>query len=339
MISAKTILILLARLIPFVAFFGAILMIISSTLNNKNWVTDSLDKELTDTQKMEKARRQDERGTFVSIISAILLNVIGTYMAYIGVKEGLIVTNYGFILGPIIGFMLDQGIGLDEGFRKFKQNQIDGLLFTFRSLISGNFLRYIVTVFLDLFLSNPLQDILKSQANEIGIVKFLQKSKGPLAKYDRFLAMNFSSILQSIVGFITFKAYTNQTRFSWAYAPKETPRDKRIPPGTIMLTTAVAGVLYLSFYKTMDYIFKREYFDINSKVMYVLIAIALLYGLNQFGSIESPVEITNDAGEKVIDGEKGMASKIPSTIRNYIGIVLFIGFFIYGLVYPISTTF
>ena len=330
MVSAKTILILLARIIPFVAFFGAIYMIVSLILTKKYWVTNTSDDQ-DDIDDRQKAR-----GTFVSVVSAILLNVIGAYMAYIGVKEGLIITNYGFILGPIIGFMLDQGIGLDEGLRKFKQNPINGLLFTFRSLISGNFLRYIVTVFLDLFISNPLQDVLKSQANEIGIIQSLQKSKGPLAKYDKFIAMNFPSILQSIVGFITFKAYTNQTRFSWAYAPEKTPRDKRIPPGTIMLATAVAGVLYLSFYKMMDYIFKKEYFDINTKLLYVLLAIAILYGLNEFGSIESPVE-DPETGE--IDGEKGLASELPDTVRNYIGIVLFIGFFIYGLVYPISTTF
>ena len=330
MISAKTILILLARIIPFVALFGAIYMIVSLILTKKYWVTNTSDDQ-DDIDDRQKAR-----GTFVSVVSAILLNIIGSILAYIGVKEGLIITNYGFILGPIIGFMLDQGVGLDKGLRKFKQNPINGLLFTFGSLISGNFLRYIVTVFLDLFISNPLQDVLKSQANEIGIIQSLQKSKGPLAKYDKFIAMNFPSILQSIVGFITFKAYTNQTRFSWAYAPEKTPRDKRIPPGTIMLATAVAGVLYLSFYKMMDYIFKREYFDINTKLLYVLLAIAILYGLNEFGSIESPVQ---DPKTGKIDGKKEMASEIPDTVRNYIGIVLFIGFFIYGLVYPISTTF
>ena len=86
----------------------------------------------------------------------------------------------------------------------------------------------------------------------------------------------------------------------------------------------------------MDYIFKREYFDINTKLLYVLLAIAILYGLNEFGSIESPVQ---DPKTGKIDGKKEMASEIPDTVRNYIGIVLFIGFFIYGLVYPISTTF
>ena len=176
MVSAKTILILLARIIPFVALFGAIYMIISLILTTKYWKTNE------DVNNDEKEKRQKKRGTFVSVVSAILLNIIGSILAYIGVKEGLIITNYGFILGPIIGFMLDQGVGLDKGLRKFKQNPINGLLFTFGSLISGNFLRYIVTVFLDLFISNPLQDVLKSQANEMEIIQSLQKSKGTLAK-------------------------------------------------------------------------------------------------------------------------------------------------------------
>jgi len=41
------------------------------------------------------------------------------------------------------------------------------------------------------------------------------------------------------------------------------PRELRIPPGTIMLCTAIAGVLYLNFYTIMDYIS-------DTKLFYVL---------------------------------------------------------------------
>ncbi len=101
-----------------------------------------------------------------------------------------------------------------------------GVSYTFSSLIGGNFMRYIVTVFLDLFISNPLQDTLKTQVAKIGVIKALNgaynRDRTPkhkwLKKYDGFVALNFPSILQSIVAFVTFNAYTNQVRvFGFRY--------------------------------------------------------------------------------------------------------------------------
>eukprot|EP01083_Nonionella_stella_P036089 98478_1 len=95
--------------------------------------------------------------------------------------------------------------------------------------------------------------------------------------------------LQSIIAVITFKAYTNQTRFAWAYPALALDRVYRIPPGTMMLATAIAGVLYLNFYTIMDYISERQYFDVNTKILYVILILGLLYGLNQTESMEAPV--------------------------------------------------
>ena len=63
-----------------------------------------------------------------------------------------------------------------SGYREFMT--AEGFAFTFSSLIGGNFLRYIVTVFLDLFISNPLQDVLKVQAIELGVIEVLREEKG-----------------------------------------------------------------------------------------------------------------------------------------------------------------
>jgi len=177
------------------------------------------------------------------------MNIIGGVMFSLKVKEGLVVTNYGFILGPVVGYMLDQGLATDRGFKDFMT--MDGFNFTFSSLVGGHFIRYIITVFLDLFISNPLQDVMKRQVKKIGVMAMLLDDKdkhGFWRNYDFIIAQNFPSILQSIVGFVTFNAYTNQTRFAWAYASSSLGRDYRIPPGTIMLATAIAGVLYLNFY-------------------------------------------------------------------------------------------
>ena len=158
--------------------------------------------------------------------------------------------------------------------------------------------------------------------------------------------MNYPSILQSIVAFVTFNAYTNQTRFAWAYPDETLARELRIPPGTIMLCIAIAGVLYLNFYTIMDYISKREYFDINTKLFYVLIILFLLYGLNSTDSIEvkllyfilfcpyfyfwiiqAPVD-----GEEDTVYTAGLGDAKP-----FLGMLLFTGFVLYGFVYPVYT--
>lgn len=81
------------------------------TFSADNWSTDS------DSSDAEKLSREKSRGAFVSVVQNIILNLVGAFMFHIGVREGLVVTNYGFILGPVIGFILDQSVGSDAGFK------------------------------------------------------------------------------------------------------------------------------------------------------------------------------------------------------------------------------
>ena len=154
-------------------------------------------------------------------------------------------------------------------------------------------MRFIITIFLDLFISNPLQDVIKYQAKQLGVIEVMMDTRNKsklFCKYDKILAVNFPSILQSMVAVITFQAYTNQTRFNWAYAAADIDRDIRISPGTIMVSTSLAAALYLNFYMIMDRFSDREYFDVNTKVLYVLFILVMLAGLNMTNNIEAPVE-------------------------------------------------
>merc|ERR1712087_939838 len=131
----------------------------------------------------------------------------------------------------------------------------------------------------------------------------------------------------SIVAFVTFNAYTNQTRFAWAYADETLDREHRIPPGTIMLSTAISGVLYLVFYTLMDKFSDREYFDVNTKLMYVVAILLLLYALNFSSSIEAPVE-----GEEVVSWTESFEGEKP-----VLGFLVFVSVVLYGFVYPVWT--
>ena len=312
----------LSRGLPLIAAFGCVIFIIVLLATPENWKTN---RDATDADVLN---RESNRGLLVSVIIAILLNLIGAFMFWLKVKESLVVTNYGFILGPVIGYLLDQAIGTDKGFRKFMT--AGGVGFTFGSLIGGNFMRYIVTVFLDLFISNPLQDVMKQQVKKKGVINYLKDKDNKneyVIKYDNFVVLNYPSILQSIIAFVTFNAYTNQTRFAWAYASSTLDRELRIPPGTIMLCTATASVLYLNFYTIMDYISEREYYDVNTKLAYVLCILGLLYGLNATDSIEAPVD-----GEEDENYTEWLGDAKP-----LVGFLFFVCFVLYGFAYPLYT--
>ena len=125
------------RLLPIVGFVGCIVMLFKLS-GGDTWNTDEND----DPKKI--SNRELDRGTLVSIVSALLMNIIGVIMVRIGVPAGQIITNYGFILGPVIGYMLDIGVGTDTGLRKTKGGLMSGAKHVFSKLISAEFLRYII---------------------------------------------------------------------------------------------------------------------------------------------------------------------------------------------------
>ena len=115
---------------PPVIAVGAVYLIYSLIKTSDNWSTDPN----SETDKINQ--RTANRGMFVSIVSAIILSVVGGVMAAMKIPQNMIVTNYGFILGPVIGYMLDIGIGTDDGFEQFKENKAQWLKHIFSSLIN-----------------------------------------------------------------------------------------------------------------------------------------------------------------------------------------------------------
>eukprot|EP01083_Nonionella_stella_P289444 984930_1 len=67
----------------------------------------------------------------------------------------------------------------------------------------------------------------------------------------------------------------------------------------------------------MDYISERQYFDVNTKILYVILILGLLYGLNQTESMEAPV-----LGEADKEYTKSIKSAKP-----YLGMLMLTFFF------------
>lgn len=288
---------------------------VASTLSDPNTF------KVTKKRTAETEKREKQRGLLVSILSSLILTVVGMLMVRQGVPEGYIVLNFGFILGPVIGYMCDIGIGTEDGLKKTMKGE--GLKYVFGSLATPMFFRYIITVFLDMFISNPIQDAIK--LNLMGLRRRVQTNNKNV--YGKLIKDNFPSILQSIVGILTFQAYTNDTRFRWAYANSD---DKnRISNDVIMLATAVSASIFCVYnIKGAE--------DPSRRLTFACVAILLLSA----GTMMTFKKKSNSAKEPeksvtTLDADtKDM--QMNDNTRAIVGAGMFAFFVVIGIVIPFS---
>jgi len=291
--------------IIYIFYFIFVHLIKDSTWEHK------VDKE--DTKSTEKSlHREKIRGEFSSIISAVLLNVVGVIMIKLGVPEKTYALNFGFLFAPIIGYMFDMWIGKDKGVELWKFKKFSKLYnHVFGSLATPSFFRYIITVILDLFISDPIMTVI---AKATAGVRASLSSGGA---YSQFISQNFTSIIQSIVAVLTFNAYTNQTRFKWAYPP-DSLKDT-LSSDLISLSTTIAGVIYMTYF-----VYNVRYDSQYKRLFVFLIAISLLV----FG------DMTNLMNSKE-DSDTTPTFLKNETNRATVGTIIFVLFVFIGIVYPL----
>uniref|UniRef100_A0A6C0KC47 Uncharacterized protein n=1 Tax=viral metagenome TaxID=1070528 RepID=A0A6C0KC47_9ZZZZ len=249
--------------------------------------------------KKKSKENTHKRGTFLSA----LVGIIGTIMIYIlsnQAKAGnesstmnAVLLWWGFIIGPIMGYLLDIGFGSEVGLAN--AFTMKGMRYTFGQLPSWNFFRYCVTVLLDIFISTPILDGIKVVYGTSALKKNLST----------MLSTQIPGAIQSFVSFITFKAYTNQTRFQWAYPDINGKLADRWGGKLVALATAVSAASFVG------YCFLKEDFvdatlknsvggkmkwvvpsgvsaSLSERLVYVCVAILSLYILDEFGQLDSP---------------------------------------------------
>lgn len=224
-----------------------------------------------------KSTRSQSRGLHISMVLALSAGIQALLKA-LGADESTLLLLYGFILASVFGFMGDKMIGTDEGYSLWTNNKMSSFKYALGSLTGSSFFRYIITVFLDMFISMPIQMVLASLMS--GYISSLVGNttginvldSGILSGLTRFVGNNFDNVLQSIVGIITFMAYTNETRFLWAYPDKSLLPEERIPVPTIKLAASIAAALYL----VTNYPNDVAGAGLGERFVYVMIVIMLL---------------------------------------------------------------
>ena len=251
----------------------------------------------------EKIERTSNRGTVISIFLT-LMSLVQAILKGSGAAETPLLLLFGFIFASVVGYIGDQGFGIDDGYSfndiveranndgngvkdapLFAQQVGTIIKFIMGKLLKGDFWRYIVTVFLDMFISMPIQIIITIlMAPTINSMNLVSLSMGPfMKKITQLLTFNFDNVLQSFVAFITFLAYTNDTRFRWAYPGEVADRGSLSSTGTIKLATAVAAGFYLTSVVSTDNVTNTGLKpgsslvdNLASKFIYVLFIISLM---------------------------------------------------------------
>tara|TARA_Y100000996_G_scaffold413270_1_gene401128 strand:- start:766 stop:2262 length:1497 start_codon:yes stop_codon:yes gene_type:complete len=265
-----------------------------------------------------------KRGALISMLLAGSA-IIQAILKYAGASEEVLLILYGFITAAVIGFLGDQSFGTNEGYSlyNYANSTLDSIniniKYTLGQLTANSFWRYIVTVLLDMFISSPLISIIFAVSKPILIQLDTAKKMMPFKILQQLidtLIFNFDNVLQSFVAIITFYAYTNDTRFRWAY-PSPTLNPNELINGDIMkLITIISGLVFLiatynNELESTDTIFEKIISGtpmgdtMTRKLIYIILTIIIiLCSTEQLGSLynwvstdDKPSPITTDINE------------------------------------------
>lgn len=201
------------------------------------WTIADTVQDLSDADWSTKMKvRNKERGTVASLLTSASFSL--TVNALVD-KFGLIDPSsstvfIGMVLGGTWGFVLDNMLGTDEGFREYLWSSRDGMAYSMGLIASERYARFFVTLLVDMFFTVILFKLL--------FPKLVQLA-GFTVKGREWIANGFTS---AVISVLTFKVYANMTRFEWAYpSGTEHAINQWISGQTMVLVTVTMNTVYL----------------------------------------------------------------------------------------------
>lgn len=259
-----------------------------------------------------KVARTNMRALLSSVVNAVVTSVAAVMLVRAGGNPSIVATRFGLVFAAVTGFVFDLVGTTDEAVENFKSGKALG--FVTRKLFSWDFVRYMVTVLLDVMVTAPVVGGILSLLNDtpLGGVS-IKSTLAAGGSYDRVIAQNLETIVSTIVAAVAFNAYSQQTKAAWAYVDRSYPAAKRISGSSVFLATAVAGaglVAYQSKYAE----------SLGARVMYVMTALSLMTMLSMYGR--------DDKQEDEYNTPTG--STLP-------GLAVLMAFFAFGVIGPLRS--
>ncbi len=223
--------------------------------------------------------RTKERGTLASIFGALTFSLlVNTTIDIVGkINASTSTALIGIVLGNTWGFVLDNILGSDEGFREYMWDTWGGMKYGLGALYSVRFVRYVITLVFDLFFTVIL--FRQFYPTLIRMVGFSSKGR-------EWIANGFVS---TAVSLLTYQVYANMTRFQWAYpSGGESVFNQWISGPTMLLATVVMNMVYL----TTETRIQQNEPGINDPRMKIIVTIVnfVLLSFLQMGQALDPSE-------------------------------------------------
>ena len=278
-------------------------------------------KELENEDEDVKLKEKSIRGGISSVTCSLIFALVNFAGDNLGQADPSTSTALiGLLFGGTCGFVADIFFGTDIGYKYFDMSSDDwnrekesnpslqnipgpkaaAFRIAMGNLMTANYLRYIITVLMDSFISLIL---LKPLLDRVITIPFFK------CGYNQAWGNAFVSAL---IGMITFQAYANQTRFQWAYPDPGMTSDLAIHPASIFMATTAFAVLFL--------ISNTGSTGINSplgKITIVCLLLGALTFLNMNKMDKSDnINLPNDQIQSKIENQTNYAIKNADKGRN-----------------------
>ena len=228
--------------------------------------------------------RGQQRGRVASLLNSMTFSLLVNASLD---KFGLIDPStstvlVGMTLGGTWGFVLDNMLGTDEGFREYLWSPISGMMYGMGCLYTQRFGRYVVTILFDMFFTVILFKQLYSR---------LVQAAGFTVAGREWIANGFVS---TFIAILTFEVYANMTRFQWAYpSGTEDVINQWISGPTMVLCVVIMCMVYLTA-ETRTRVGEPGINDPSVKMYVTAFTFVVLLVLSQSGYIDpSDVEPAN----------------------------------------------
>lgn len=265
-----------------------------------------MNADYSDTSALSPEIDKNNRSYYRGIINATVASIIVIFISFF-VSGGFVINpnffiTWGLVFYMILVFFMDRIFALDIGLEKLKENVGDGIWFGFQSVATGSFLRYVLIIFVYVFITLTMTNIL---SNPTASVKNQLLSKN--RRVYSFIAHNITPIVQSFIGILVFVIYINTLKFRWAF-PNGIMTN--ISSYEVFITVILAGFFFM-------------FLDTN-RIIYFIASLVLMFILTMFNISDVPdnydvqTEINNSTFFGIDPGYLGVTV-----------IVLIIVFFIY----------
>lgn len=185
-----------------------------------------------ETWKKEGSEAPVKRGSITSALSMLTLGIMNLCMDTFGKIDGMSsAATMSLIVGNLTGYVMDKSLAGNEGWSKGEGDNLTKCFrYGFGSVISMSFVRYALTVLMDMYISFLLIHGMTPMAPD-----WMQNCQ----PWESF----FPTFVTTIVSLITFYTYTNDSRFRYAIRDSETVL---IDSFTMFCFVSVSACMYLN---------------------------------------------------------------------------------------------